>query len=97
MPATCAKACVVCGLGDVRALSTTLLEGGERVTVCGSHALIHERAKTRARSPQELRAIAHDRRARSRRGEALHEADELGAILAAAFGGDRRRDEERRR
>jgi len=85
---------VVCGLRDERALSTTALAGGERATVCGSHALIHERAKTPARTLHELRLLARERRSRSRRGDA---GDELGAILAAAFASDRRRDRDRRR
>jgi hypothetical protein len=91
------KTCVVCGLRDERALSTTALAGGERATVCGSHALIHERAKTRAHTLHELRTMAQDRRNRSRRGDGTEKGDELAAILAAAFAGERRRDDERRR
>ncbi len=86
-------ACVVCGLRDARALSETRLSGGERAVVCGSHALIHERAKVRARTVPELRTMARERRDRTRRG---HEGDELGAILAAAFTAERRKPRDRR-
>jgi len=88
------ETCVVCGMSDTRALSTTKLAGGETATVCGSHALIHERAQARARTVHELRRIARERRTRSRRDGA---SDELGALLAAAFAGERRGREERRR
>jgi hypothetical protein len=90
--------CVVCGLRDARALSTTRLAGGTNVTVCGTHALIHERAQQRRLGPastiDELRTLTRDRRDRSRRGSP---GDELGAILAAAFAGERRGGAERRR
>jgi hypothetical protein len=90
--------CVVCGLRDARALSTTRLAGGTNVTVCGTHALIHERAQRRdagpARTIHELRTLTSERRFRSRRGIP---GDELGAILAAAFAGERRGGGERRR
>jgi hypothetical protein len=56
------SSCAVCGEADARVLSTTTLEGGERVTVCGSHKTAHRRAETMARSIDELRLMLCDRR-----------------------------------
>lgn len=53
---------MVCGSTDVRVLSFTRLLQGERVTVCGSHKTAHHRSEMIARSIEELRAIAGDRR-----------------------------------
>lgn len=60
-PSVCV-ACVVCGATDTRVLSTTTLEGGARVTVCGSHKVAHRRAERMARSVDELRILLCDRR-----------------------------------
>lgn len=54
--------CAVCGTTDLRTLSTTTLEGGQRVTVCGSHKVAHRRAETLARTIDELRLMLCDRR-----------------------------------
>ncbi|MDB4945773.1 MAG: hypothetical protein JWP97_5307 [Labilithrix sp.] len=54
--------CAVCGTTDLRTLATTTLEGGQRVTVCGSHKVAHRRAETLARSIDELRLMLCDRR-----------------------------------
>jgi hypothetical protein len=54
--------CVVCGASDARTLSTTTLEDGARVTVCGSHKVAHRRAERMARSVDELRMLLCDRR-----------------------------------
>jgi hypothetical protein len=54
---------------------------------------MHERAKKRARTIEELRSRVGDRRGRIRRGDP---GDELGAQLTAAFSRDRRRSGERR-
>jgi hypothetical protein len=54
--------CVVCGAADARTLSTTTLESGARVAVCGSHKLAHRRAERLARSIDELRLLLCDRR-----------------------------------
>lgn len=74
--------------------------GGEDVTLCGSHALMHRRAREQAKSIEELRAAVSNRRTRSeRRGvedRTLGEIDELGLELSAAFSGERRRNSERR-
>jgi hypothetical protein len=59
---TTESSCAVCGATDARVLSTTTLEGGERVTVCGSHKTAHRRAETMARSIDELRLMLCDRR-----------------------------------
>lgn len=56
------SACVVCGATDARVLSTTTLEDGARVTVCGSHKVAHRRAERMARSVDELRILLCDRR-----------------------------------
>ncbi|MDB4997811.1 MAG: hypothetical protein JWM74_5243 [Myxococcaceae bacterium] len=89
--------CVVCGERDARQLTTTPLAGGEVVTVCGSHELMHRRATAAASSIAEMRAMLGDRREpRERRFEMT---DELGAQLADAFTftSDRRSIRERRR
>lgn len=54
--------CAVCGTADERLLSTTTLEDGLRVTVCGSHKAAHRRAEKMARSVDELRMMLCDRR-----------------------------------
>jgi hypothetical protein len=54
--------CVVCGTTDARLLSTTTLENGGRVVVCGSHKVAHRRAERMARSIDELRLLLSDRR-----------------------------------
>ena len=54
--------CAVCGTKDARLLSTTTLEDGLRVTVCGSHKVAHRRAEKMARSVDELRMMLCDRR-----------------------------------
>jgi hypothetical protein len=55
-------ACVVCGTTDTRVLAHTRLLDGERVVVCGSHKIAHRRAESLARTIEELRALARDRR-----------------------------------
>ena len=54
--------CAVCGAKDARLLSTTTLEDGARVTVCGSHKMAHRRAERMARSVDDLRMLLCDRR-----------------------------------
>ena len=89
--------CAVCGDRDARALSSTRLAGGEQVTVCGTHELMHRRATATARSLAELRALVMNRRTTAdRRGGCAEEHDELGQKLALAFSGDRRMLLERR-
>lgn len=84
-----AAACVVCGATDTRALCTTRLAGGEDVVVCGTHELMHRRARSVAASVAELGEIVRDRRLRDERRR--DEPDELGAQLIAAFRTERRR------
>lgn len=55
--------CVVCGNADARVLSYTRLEGGERVTVCGSHRVAHQRSETHARDVAHLKRLVGERRA----------------------------------
>jgi hypothetical protein len=81
------SSCCVCGECDGRALVDVVLLGGAHVTLCGSHALMHRRAMTQARTGTQLRELLGDRRNRSERRT---EGDELGAALSAAFSGDRR-------
>lgn len=57
-----AEACVVCGASDVRTLSFTRLEDGERITVCGSHKIAHRKSERIASSVEELVAIVGERR-----------------------------------
>jgi hypothetical protein len=87
--------CVVCGNADARALEDVVVEGGVRATLCGSHALMHRRLPTAARTPQtvaELRGLLADRRERRDRRQ---DGDELGAALTAAFSGSRREGDRR--
>jgi hypothetical protein len=87
------SACVVCGLSDRRALVQVRLHAGRMVTLCGTHALVLRRSRSRFRSVEEVKAATCDRRGRTRRGEAL---DELAEALTAAFAGDRRATDRRR-
>ena len=81
------SSCCVCGASDARALEEIVLIGGSRATLCGSHALMHRRSPTQARSAAQLRQLLGDRRDRSERRST---GDELAAALSAAFSGDRR-------
>lgn len=85
--------CVVCGWSDKRALFDVHLVGGERTVLCGSHALMHRRERTRATTVGDLVQLLRERRGGERRGG---EADELGARLSEAFAPDRRAGEDRR-
>lgn len=82
-------ACAVCGMSDARALVGVDLPGGSKVTLCGSHELMHRRAGAAARSIAELRGAFSDRRETDRRG-GRGEIDELAERLTAAFTSDRR-------
>jgi hypothetical protein len=84
------SSCCVCGEGDARALDEVVLIGGSRATLCGSHALMHRRSATQARSTSQLRAMLGERRGRSDRRSSGRDCDELAAALAAAFSGDQR-------
>jgi len=57
------SACVVCGSTDARVLSSTRLQAGERVTVCGSHKTAHQRSEKIAVTIEELKTLTADRRA----------------------------------
>jgi hypothetical protein len=56
------RACLVCGMRDVRALTTTALATGGSAVVCGTHELMHRRAGNVARDENHLRAIVAERR-----------------------------------
>jgi hypothetical protein len=84
--------CMVCGNADARALEEVVLQGGARATLCGSHALMHRRSRSPARTVVELRELLADRRGRRDRRE---DGDELGAALTAAFSGSRREGDRR--
>jgi hypothetical protein len=86
-------ACVVCGWSDARALFDVRLVGGASTVLCGSHALMHRRARRRATTVPELVELLRDRRDAQRRSD---EVDELGARLSAAFAGERRTGTDRR-
>jgi hypothetical protein len=81
------SSCCVCGARDARALEDIVLIGGVRVTLCGSHALMHRRSAAEARSAAQLRELLGERRGRSERRST---GDELAEALTAAFSGDRR-------
>ena len=86
------SSCCVCGATDARSLADVVLIGGARATLCGSHALMHRRSATQARTGAQLRELLADRRGRRDR---RMEGDELGAELTAAFSGDRRAGDRR--
>ena len=86
--------CAVCGMRDARALVMVDLKSGVRVTLCGTHDLMHRRAGGKARSVEELRTSFKERRGGDRRAY-RGEIDELAARLDAAFMKDRRGSERR--
>jgi hypothetical protein len=88
-----AEGCSVCGLRDARALLPVVLVSGARLTLCGSHELMHRRAGGQARSIEELREALGERRSMQRR--ATGEGDELAERLSAAFTSERRVAERR--
>ena len=57
------NACAVCGATDARVLTSTRLQGGERITVCGSHKTAHHRSGVLASTVDELKKLTADRRA----------------------------------
>ena len=93
MDRTVGISCCVCGTRDARALVDVELAGGARVTLCGSHELMHRRAPLAARSESELVALMRDRRGRRDRRT---EGDELGTALTAAFSRSQRSADRRR-
>jgi len=82
------RGCEVCGASDERALCEVQLSGGQRATLCGTHALMHLRLGRSAGSAAQLRSLIAERRRTERREEY--------DVLSAAFGGDRRAQERRR-
>jgi hypothetical protein len=84
--------CCVCGESDARALVDVTLAGGGRARLCGSHAVMHGRLGTGARSESDLRRLLQDRRERPERRAV---EDELGVALADAFRRERRERERR--
>ncbi|MCL2447702.1 MAG: hypothetical protein FWD17_02010 [Polyangiaceae bacterium] len=86
------RSCCVCGESDARALVDVNLASGASATLCGSHALMHARARATAQSEADLRNALSDRRGRRDR---RRDGDELGAALTAAFSGTRRTGERR--
>ena len=81
-------------MGDARALVMVDLKSGVRVTLCGTHDLMHRRLGGRARTIEELKAALKDRRGTDRRAY-KGEVDELAARLDAAFMRERRGNERR--
>jgi hypothetical protein len=86
-------ACCVCGEDDGRALVEVVLFGETTATLCGSHALMHQRSKTQAQTVEELRRALSERRRRRDRRDV---GDELGEALSTAFSGCRRGSDPRR-
>jgi hypothetical protein len=70
-----------------------MLEPGTRVTLCGSHAIMHDRSSRKAQTASELRELLRDKR---QRGDRRSSNDELAAALTAAFSADRRSSDRRR-
>jgi len=58
------SSCCVCGTSDARSLVDVVLMGGAQATLCGSHALMHRRSATQARTGVQLREILGERRGR---------------------------------
>ncbi|HZU83233.1 MAG TPA: hypothetical protein VE987_09965 [Polyangiaceae bacterium] len=87
------RSCCVCGVSDARALVDIVLAAGPRVTLCGSHAVMLERARVSPGSEPELRVALRERRGRADRRRA---GDELGCALIGAFSGGRRGADRRR-
>lgn len=56
------EGCVVCGASDARTLSSTRLEDGARVVVCGSHKIAHRRSERLAASVDDLVTMLGERR-----------------------------------
>jgi hypothetical protein len=79
---------------DARALVMVDLLSGVRVTLCGTHDLMHRRAGARARSVTELKQAFGERRETDRRGY-RGEVDELAMRLSYAFTTERRGAERR--
>lgn len=73
----------------------TKLAGGSHAVVCANHALMHERMATRAATVEALQAMAREKRKPAERRESFPK-DELGAMLTAAFAGERRTGTDRR-
>lgn len=92
MTQSAGRCCSVCGTSDARALVEVVLSGGTPATVCGTHAVMHARQKSPARSIEELRRGVAERRGRRERRE---DGDPLGEALQAAFSGERRGPERR--
>jgi hypothetical protein len=80
-------------MGDSRGLTSVDLSGGERVTLCGSHELMHRRDGSVSSTVFELRAAFGNRRGPDRRGHG--EVDELAEKLSAAFRTNRRASDRR--
>jgi hypothetical protein len=90
------KSCAVCGLSDARALVKAQLEGGARIVLCATHALLHQKVGALAKSAPELKARIGERRHRAERRDSFP-CDELGAQLTAGFAGERRTGSQRRK
>jgi hypothetical protein len=86
------SACCVCGASDARALVEVALQGLGKATLCGSHAVIYQRAGVTALNEAELRRTLAERRGRRDRRQ---DGDELGARLTEAFSSARRAGERR--
>ncbi|MBX3188082.1 MAG: hypothetical protein KF819_13755 [Labilithrix sp.] len=87
------SACVVCEMNDARALVSIILAGGQRVTLCGNHAVMHRRCRATLRTVADLKETLGNRRSMDRRGGPCE--DELAERLQSAFTRDRRRTERR--
>ncbi len=85
--------CIVCDLSDARALTRFTFRSGEHCFLCGTHALMAERAGVSYISTNALKEALRERRAGNRRS--AHQ-DELAESLARAFNGEKRERSDRR-
>lgn len=86
--------CFVCKITDRRALVDVVLSDGSTVVLCGTHAVMRQRAAPTMQGREHLPSVLRDRRAaRERRSS---DVDELALALRLGFAGDRRSEGARR-
>jgi hypothetical protein len=80
--------CFVCRITDRRALVDVTLDDGSTIVLCGTHAVMRQRAAPSKQGREHLATVLKDRRgARDRRSR---DVDELAVALRLGFAGDRR-------
>jgi hypothetical protein len=91
------RRCSLCNWSDERALSQVSLADGTRVTVCGSHYVVHQRVGRTFPTLGAMRQELGERRRYQERRAPSRFRDELAMQLTAAFTMDRRAGVDRRR